>query len=90
MCEFFIEPPPDTQRTEIQGERGIWVVVVLLSVVSSPPLHPPPPWVPFHLPAAMFIRIRRTRESPPPLTHLPPLDNSEAAAADLEDLIRRS
>jgi hypothetical protein len=27
MCEFFIEPPPDTQRTERQGERGIWVVV---------------------------------------------------------------
>ncbi len=27
MCEFFIEPPPDTQGTERQGERGIWVAV---------------------------------------------------------------
>jgi hypothetical protein len=24
---IFIEPPPDTQQTERQGERGIWVVV---------------------------------------------------------------
>jgi hypothetical protein len=23
--QIFIEPPPDTQRTERQGERGIWV-----------------------------------------------------------------
>jgi hypothetical protein len=23
-AEFFIEPPPDTQRKERQGERGIW------------------------------------------------------------------
>ena len=22
-CEIFIEPPPDTQRTERQGERGM-------------------------------------------------------------------
>ncbi len=44
MCEFFIEPPPDTQQTERQGERGLWVVVVLLSVGSSllPPRPPPP------------------------------------------------
>jgi hypothetical protein len=25
--QIFIEPPPDTQRTERQGEREIWVVV---------------------------------------------------------------
>ncbi len=36
MCEFFIEPPPDTQRTERQGERGIWVVVCCYLLWAAP------------------------------------------------------
>jgi hypothetical protein len=69
MCEFFIEPPPDTQRTERQGERDIWIAVCVISYHPSPT--PPPPCSTFHLPVAVFIRIRRTRESPPPPTPLP-------------------
>jgi hypothetical protein len=37
MCKFFIKPPPDTQRTERQGERGIWD-----KGEPPPPSHPYP------------------------------------------------
>jgi len=37
MCEFFIEPPPDTQQTERQGERDIWIAVCDISYLPSPP-----------------------------------------------------
>ncbi len=80
MCEFFIEPLPDTQQTERQGERDIWIAVCDISYLPNPP--PPPPCAPVHLPVAVFIRIRRTRESPP---HTPtPMVKSEAAAAEIE------
>jgi hypothetical protein len=42
MCEFFIEPLLDTQRTERQGERGIWVAVCCYLLWATPPPHPHP------------------------------------------------
>jgi hypothetical protein len=86
MCEFFIKPPPDTQRTERQGEREIWIAVCAISFEQPPSLpNPPhPAGHPFHLPVTVFIRIRRTRESPPPHT-LTPMVKSEAAVAEIED-----
>ncbi len=74
-CEVFIEPPPDTQRTERQGERGIWVAMGCYLVhVTPPPLPPPSP-----LPTLRVCRtacghviwIRGMRESPPPPPHSP-------------------
>jgi hypothetical protein len=35
-CETFIEPPPDTQRTERQGERGIWVAMGCYLLQATP------------------------------------------------------
>ncbi len=35
--KFFIEPPPDTQRTERQGKRVIWVVVCCYLLWATPP-----------------------------------------------------
>ncbi len=42
-AEFFIEPPPDTQRKERQGERGTGVAKSCYLSHASPPLPPPPP-----------------------------------------------
>jgi hypothetical protein len=44
-AEFFIEPPPDTQRIRRRGERGIGVArSSYLSLTSLPsPLSLPPP-----------------------------------------------
>ncbi len=75
-CEIFIEPPPDTQRTERQGERGIWVAMgcYLLHVTPLPP--PPPSPLPSlrvcRTACGHVIRIRGLRESPPPL-RTPPI-----------------
>ncbi len=39
-CKIFIEPPPDTHRTERQGERGIWVAMgCYLHSVTFLPFH---------------------------------------------------
>ncbi len=44
MCKVFIDPPPDTQRTETQGERGIWVAMgCYLLHVTPLPLPTPSP-----------------------------------------------
>jgi hypothetical protein len=43
MQNFFIEPPPDTQRKERQGERGMWVATSCYLSHATPPLPPPPP-----------------------------------------------
>ncbi len=44
-AEFFIEPPPDTQRIRRRGERGIGVAMgcYLSHVSPSPPFPFPPP-----------------------------------------------
>jgi hypothetical protein len=71
-AEFFIEPPPDTQRKERQGERGIWVAVscYLLHVTPLPsPTSPPPPTPRICRTACgHIIRISWQRETPPPHT----------------------
>ncbi len=72
-CEIFIEPPPETQRTERQGERGMWVAIgcYLLHVTPLPP--PPPSPLPTlrvcRTASGHVIQIRGLRESPPPPTH---------------------
>ena len=43
MQNFFIEPPPDTQRKERQGKRGLWVAMSCYLSHASPPLPLPPP-----------------------------------------------
>ncbi len=60
--QIFIKPPPDTQRTERQGERGIWVARGCYLLQATPLSTFPPPLSP-HCgsvapPAAML--------SPPP------------------------
>ncbi len=42
MQNFFIEPPPDAQRKERQGERGMWVAMSCYLSHATPPLPPPP------------------------------------------------
>jgi hypothetical protein len=42
-AEFFIEPPPDAQRKERQGERGTGVAMSCYLSHASLPLPPPPP-----------------------------------------------
>jgi hypothetical protein len=43
-AEFFIEPPPDTQRRRRRGERGIGVAKSsYLFLTSLSPLPPSPP-----------------------------------------------
>ena len=43
MQNFFIEPPPDTQRKERQGKRGLGVAMSCYLSHASPPLPLPPP-----------------------------------------------
>ncbi len=85
---FYRTPAGYTTDRKTRRKRNMGCCV-LLSVVSSPPPSPRPPplhpCTPFHLPVAMFIRIRRTEESPPPPFTAYPIDSSEAAAADIED-----
>jgi hypothetical protein len=87
MCKFFHRTPAGYTAVRKTRRKRNMSCYVLLSAVSNPLLllaTPPPPCAPFHLPVAVFIRIRRTRESPPPHT-LTPMVNSEAAAAEIED-----
>jgi hypothetical protein len=54
-AEFFIEPPPNTQRRRRRGERGIGVArgsYLLLTSLSPLPLFPPPHRAPAALPGA--------------------------------------
>jgi hypothetical protein len=73
--QTFIEPPPDTQRTERQGERGIWVAMgcYLLHVTPSlsPHLPPPPHCASVAPPAAMLSGLEGWRRAPPPPPHSP-------------------
>jgi hypothetical protein len=71
---FFIEPPPDTQRKERRGERGIWVAMSCYLLHVTPPL--PPPTSPLPTPricrtaCGHVIRIS-WRETLPPPTYSP-------------------
>jgi hypothetical protein len=75
MCEFFIEPPPDTHREERQGKRQgererkrNMGFCVLLSVAHRPPspLHHLSPTLHAISPArGRVIRTRETGEIPP-------------------------
>jgi hypothetical protein len=69
-CKIFIKPPPDTQRTERQGERGIWVAMGCYLLQVTPPPPPPPPPSPklcvCRTTCGHVIRIRGLKESPPP------------------------
>ena len=62
-AEFFIEPPPDTQRRRRRGERGIGVTrgsYLLLTSLSPSPL-PPTRCAPAALPGAAL-----SGHAPPP------------------------
>ena len=56
-AEFFIEPPPDTQRKERQGERGIGVAMSCYLSHANPPLPPPPTPRICHTACGHVIRI---------------------------------
>jgi hypothetical protein len=77
LCEFFIEPPPDTQREEGQGtghgerqRKKNMGCCVLLSVVHSPPPPPLSPILHAISPARGYgyqdYRHREESPSPPP------------------------
>jgi hypothetical protein len=68
MYEFLSNPRwiNSRQKDKEKEEYGLLCVICC----EQPPISPSPSCAPFRLPAAMFIRIRRTRESPPP--HTPP------------------
>jgi hypothetical protein len=75
---FFIEPPPDTQRKERQGERGMWVAMSCYLPHATPPFPPSP--LPLYrasvaLPAATLSGLAEGRLLPPPLPTYPPLLN---------------
>ncbi len=69
-AEFFIEPPPDTQRRRRRGERGIGVArgsYLLLTSLSPPPSSPPPHRAPAALPGAALSGLAVERPPPSPL-----------------------
>ncbi len=72
---FFIEPPPDTQRKEKQGERGIWVAISCYLLHATPPpllqLPPSPHRASVAPPAATLSGLAEGRLLPPPPTHSP-------------------
>jgi hypothetical protein len=73
-AEFFIEPPPDTQRRRRRGERGIGVTrdsYLLLTSLSPLPL-PSPHHAPAALPGAALSGLAERR--PPPLSIVHPHD----------------
>ncbi len=51
------------RKTRRKWNTGYGLLCVAICCKQPPP--PPPPCAPFHLPAAMFIMPRGTRESPP-------------------------
>jgi hypothetical protein len=81
--EFFIEPPPDTQRTERQGERGIWVAMSCYLPHVAPPhplLLPPSPHRASVAPPAATLSGLAGGGRPPPLPHTPQQDYSQILA----------
>jgi hypothetical protein len=73
---FFIEPPPDTQRKERQGERGIWVAMSCYLLHATPPPPPSPHRASVAPPAAMLSGLAEGRLLPPlPPPTYPPLLN---------------
>ncbi len=76
-AEFFIEPPPDTQPKERQGERGTGVAMSCYLSHANPPLPPPPPHrASVAPPAATLSGLAEGRLlPPPPSTHTPPMRN---------------
>ncbi len=82
ICKFLSNHARYTGDRKTRRKRNMGCCV-LLSVVSSPP--PPPPCAPFHLPAAMLAGLEGQGRASPPLHTPTPLDNFEAAVADLED-----
>ncbi len=67
--KFFIEPPPDTQRKERQGERGIWVAMSCYLFQATPPTSPSPHRASVAPPAATLSGLAEGR--PPPPTYSP-------------------
>ena len=87
-AEFFIEPPPDTQRKERQGERGIGVAMSCYLSHANPPLPPPPPHRASVAPPAATLSGLAEGRLLPPLTHVPPiaeLGQFSASSAKSED-----
>jgi hypothetical protein len=76
-AEFFIEPPPDTQRVRRRGERGIGVAMgcYLSHVSPSPPFPSPPHRASVALPAATLSGLAEGRLLPLPTA--PPLSMAE-------------
>ncbi len=77
---FFIEPPPDTQRKERQGEWGIWVAMSCYLLHATPfplPTSPLPTPRICRTACGHVIRISWRETSPPsPPTHSPLQDFS--------------
>jgi hypothetical protein len=78
--------PPDTQRIERPGERGMWVVVCCYLLHVTPP--PPPPLIPptpgiCRTACGHVIRISWRKETPPP-SPTPPTDYGQILATSLK------
>jgi hypothetical protein len=87
-AEFFIEPPPDTQRIRRRGERGTGVAMgCYLSHVSPSAPSPPPHRSSVAPPAATLSGLAEGRllplpTQPPPPAHALPM----AKICDFQDL----
>jgi hypothetical protein len=74
-AEFFIDPPPDTQRIRRRGERGIGVArssYLFLTSLPSPLPPPPPHRASVAPPGAALSGLAERRLLPLP-TALPPM-----------------
>ncbi len=64
----FYRTPPDTQRTERQGERGTWVAMGCYLLQDTPPIllspPPPPPFPIFWESAYIFMRRQYFENQP--------------------------